>query len=314
MPVTDSPLRLLMLCSALALLTGCASITGGPEFPTAIDLRTADPLYGQTITAFYTPGANQKAERNKFINIRSALIDRTYDGYKQRLHAERVSSAVGADMANLTLGSIAAGASAASVKTAAGALIALITGGKASVDKNVYFDRALPAMLSQMEAKRAEIRHQILNGMQMEPERYSLEQARDDLQKYFDAGTITGAITEITTTAVTRQQAAEDKLERRSEAELTRDLTNKGFTVMRASKDETSKLMKRCLDRTTGLLVPAVTDPVSALFRLEGNLAPSRRDMVDLIYTDERKDARARLFASEVVVEQFKQCPPNPLN
>lgn len=296
-----------VLLGAACLMSGCAGFQGAPEWSEEQNLTNDDALYGASVTKFYARGANRKDVRNEFIEVRTGLIDRNYAAFKRSLHTERVGAAVGVDWSTLILGSIAAAASKVDVKTGAGALVAILAGGKSSVDKNLYFDRALPAMLSLMDARRAEIRDQILTGMQLDEATYSLLHAKADLHDYFDAGTITGAITQITSDAANRQKAAEGKLKQRTQDELVKKFSDEGYTVHTASTSRTTTLFNLCFDKKK-TLSPAVVPVVHGLLKKYGLAAPRTIDEKHLAWLEKFEPLRADLFSDPDTVRLFMSC------
>lgn len=258
-----STTALLMLVTAM--LQGCASLHGAPEWPTAQSLKQDDPLYQRFMTRFYAaPTSEARALiRNEFIEVRTALINRSFNQFRQDIYAQRVGTAVSVDLATMLLGGLAAAVSNVGVKTGAGALTAVLVGSKASVDKNVFFDRTLPALLAQMEAKRAQVRERILAGMSADPVLYPLMQADSDLEAYFDAGTISGAITEVTAQAGVVKEQADQALRKRlpSVEEMQARFKSQGIRVVVVDqKESTLAAVSKCLDADTGELPKALLD------------------------------------------------------
>ncbi len=241
-----------LVVALLISLAGCASFQGAPERADAeVSLEASDRLHHEALQSYYaTPlPEEQKLARNRFIEIRAGLIDHKYAVFKQEVYQQRVGGNVGVDVATLGLNGIGAAVSATGAKTALHAVSAGLIGSKASIDKNAYFDRTLPALLSQMDAARATVRLRLMNGMLVDTVRYSLMQAAADLEGYFQAGTFAGAIEGITTQAAVEQQTAVKKLERGlpSEAEVTRRLSAMGFEVRNAIETPVSDAFVVCL-------------------------------------------------------------------
>lgn len=198
--VPRRPLAAVLTLTLAAWLGGCASFNGAPAFDPAVTLAAADPMYDGFVTRFYgtTDAAQRVAIRNEFIEKRSGVIDRAYAGFKESIYTQRVGSAVGVDIATLVLNAAGAALPDAGVKTGTSALSAALIGGKTSIDKNVYFDRTLPALLAQMDGQRSVVRERILAGMASDATLYPLMQAASDLDAYLSAGSVTGAIAAIT--------------------------------------------------------------------------------------------------------------------
>jgi hypothetical protein len=115
---------------------------------------------------------------------------------------------MGVDLATLGLNIAGVLAPGEQAKTAMNALCGGLIGGKSGVDKNAYFDRTLQAMLSQREGQRSSLRMQLLTGLEQSPKTYPLMQAAADLEAYYAAGTLAGAVTAITLQAAAAQAVA----------------------------------------------------------------------------------------------------------
>ena len=232
-----------VLALLLATLTGCAGIDSAPpRFGTEANALKAADAYFDGILARYLAAQpqQQKEIRNGFIETRTALIDQGYAGFRQTLYTQRVGMNVGVDLATLGLNAVGAVTGSASAKTGLHALSGGLIGSKASIDKNVFFDRTMPALLAQMEAQRSALRLRMMGGMMVGPDRYPLMQARADLEEYYAAGTMVGAIGSITTQAMVEQKSQADNLTRRlpSKAVIERRLAAQGFKVLTVVNDQ----------------------------------------------------------------------------
>lgn len=251
-PLLHHPGLLSACAVALLLFTGCASIDSAPpRFAVAeTALKDADAYYDDVLKRYVsgTDDAGKKAVRDEFIETRMALIDLAYAGFRQTMYAQRVGANVGVDLATLGLAAAGAATSSEQAKTGLHALSGALIGGKASIDKNVFFDRTLPALLAQMEASRSAVRLRLLTGMMVGTDRYPLLQARSDVEEYYTAGTIIGAISGITDeAAVVRRKGVEALAERLPSAEEVKtELTAMGFDVQRAANDDTSRQLLQC--------------------------------------------------------------------
>ncbi|WP_157270786.1 hypothetical protein [Azohydromonas aeria] len=240
-----------LLLAACLALQGCAGLQGAPKWSPAVNLESDDALHATYLEKVYKANSDQDrgSLRNQFIEIRVGLIDQAYLTYKQSLYTQRVGSSVSTDIATLLLNAVGAGVSDVSTKTATSALSAVIIGSKVSIDKNVYFDTTLPALLSQMDARRDQVLARIRLGMLVDTTRYPMLQARRDLDDYYNAGSIFGAISSLTKQSSNAQVAAEQELIKRlpTEAEITEQLKGQGFLVSKAADTQTSRTLEKCL-------------------------------------------------------------------
>jgi hypothetical protein len=77
------------------------------------------------------------------------------------------------------------------------------------VDKDLFYQKTMPAILAQMQARRAEMVAQITTGLGRSTTAYPLSQAIVDLGAYENAGSIPGAINGIVTDAGKKTADAE---------------------------------------------------------------------------------------------------------
>lgn len=152
--------------------------------------------------------------RNRVIDHYMGEIDRHYEHYSQRLFSEGIELALGFDAAIIGLSSAAAlfEDSADDLAT----VIAGFAGLQSSIDKNLYFDRTLPALIVTMDAQRTKVETEILQRKAMDVADYSLEAAIRDVRRYQQAGTLMRAVNQVTETA----GANKDEADRAYEAQL----------------------------------------------------------------------------------------------
>ena len=307
--------RLWAAALLLAVLQGCASFQGAPNWNQAQSAKEADPLFDAAVERYYTARtpARRLAVRNHFIETRMVIINRSYGAFKESIYTQRVGSAVSIDLATMLLGAVGAAVSDVGTKTGAAALSAGLIGGKASIDKNLYFDRTLPAMLAQMDGLRSQVRARILAGMAgPDPDVYPLMLAASDLDDYFNAGTISGAISAITTQAGVAQTAADAVLRARlpSEAELIQMFKDKNVKVTKAAQTGTSDLLDQCLKDESNKYKTGVVTALTAWLKAQGVTVDAEVNLLSDFMTDDGTDAEARRakFLNDTALQtQLKQ-------
>ena len=83
-----------------------------------------------------------------------------------------------------------------------------VLGANAAINKDLFYQKTIPALKSQMEANRLQVELSIQKGLALPDNKYSLYSAYDDLRDYKNAGRLDDAITAITKSADTAKQAA----------------------------------------------------------------------------------------------------------
>jgi hypothetical protein len=205
----------LLTAFAAVAVTGCASFNSMPDpvLTRAAADRMVQPL--DVATAFGAMPAQiqagtGKAYRNKVIASYLAAADAHYLDFLRHLSRQVKGANFGLDLAALGLSSVSAIAHGAANELATGAAIA--TGARGSLNKEVYFEKTLPALISAMEARRLEVRAQIEKRMKEEDVgQYTLEEGFADVMRYQMATTLDGAIQELTSAAGQKEAIAAEK-------------------------------------------------------------------------------------------------------
>jgi hypothetical protein len=213
-------LRALAMLATLATLGACASFRGSPE--PVIDTKTiadansqflADPL-----AKFASPndadrgGLTKRQWRDNVINAYVVMADRRYAEFKQALNEQDTGLNLGTDLVALGL----TGAGAVAGKGAAQILSAAsvgVIGAGAAFNKDVYYQKTLPALYAEMDADRKQVLVQIRTSQQSDEVAYPLGVALVDLGSYEAAGTIEAAIAQVTGTATVASANADAKLQ-----------------------------------------------------------------------------------------------------
>lgn len=220
-PVLKSILQRLRHCIWLPALvvSGCAAVHGAPDpvietEPAIAGLATY--LDSSALTKFYAVsdddrgGLSKRQWRDVVIDAHIQASNLRFRDFKQELSSQGTGFGIAADWA--VLGLSAAGAVASGgITNALSAASAGLVGARASVNKEAYYDKTLPALIAAMEANRKAMLLQIRTAQKNNDESgYSLSAAIGDLILYEDAGSLQSAVGQITTSA-TNQSTATDK-------------------------------------------------------------------------------------------------------
>ena len=301
-----------VLALLLTALTGCASIDSAPpRFGTEVNaLKAADAHFDGILRRYLAAQPQKQKElRNGFIETRTALIDQAYAGFRQTLYTQRVGMNVGVDLATLGLNAVGAVTGSAPAKTGLHALSGGLIGSKASIDKNVFFDRTMPALLAQMEAQRSALRLRMMGGMMVDTSRYPLMQARADLEEYYAAGTMVGAIGSITTQAMVEQKGQTDELLRRlpSKDEIVIELEKLSFDVKVAVNDDPGRQLSDCW-MAKNLKSQAVNRAAIRAWWKAASVSIDTDDEFDFFDAPEWADKRKAASADLGLAKKLKGC------
>jgi len=162
------------------------------------------------------PGTNQteaKRLRNQVLTELTWLVDADYYRRKNNLFLNRAQFNLLTDL--LVLGTTTAGTltGGESIKTILSATSAGIVGARTSVDANLFRDKTSEALIGKMNAMRDEKKVEIINGMELDVEKYPLEEGIQDVHALYDRGTVVSAIVELSKDAANSADEAKQNLE-----------------------------------------------------------------------------------------------------
>ena len=210
-------MKCLLMCLAALLLCGCRSFRYGgapePSFSLKDDLKEYEKKYGPFAQIDTLPQDPNQAQRNKLIAHRLVLIDMRYIEFIKTMTSDRQLIDSAADMLALGLNLAGVSVGGTDAKTALAAIAAGVTGSKTILDKNFYMEKTVPALVATMNAERKAAIIPLLKGMKQEAKDYTLGQALVDLQNYYFAGTLFGAIQAIQTEAGAKEQREQQRIE-----------------------------------------------------------------------------------------------------
>jgi len=179
-------------------------------------LETLDEEYNKALIKAYGTvddpkagdAALQKAIRNRLIEGRMAVIDAHFKTFEAGLVKENVRVDFG-----LALIGIGVGAAGSLVAQTASQILSAVSGGiagaQAAYGKSVLYDKALSALVAQMHAGRKTIAAHIFQRWTLDIEKYPMWMARTDLDAYYFAGSLPGAILGTAADAKTKEAQAD---------------------------------------------------------------------------------------------------------
>lgn len=162
-------------------------------------------------------GEDRQNYRNEVIYGRMMAMDLQFSVFSEAIHRESVASNLTLDILGVGVGTAGAAVTAVDGSRILSALSGGLSGTSTAINKNMYFERTLPALLALMEAERENVRAEIMEGLLQPDSNYWLEQGLMDLERFFFAGSIPGAISAVT------QQAGESKEEAERAIETVRN-------------------------------------------------------------------------------------------
>lgn len=209
----NSGRTVLMLLALGLALSGCASLRGAPETVSETS-GSPCPTDDDVVKGFAADdatrgGLSQVQWRETKI---SQCLERAQDNFTKfiaELHRDRVGIALGTDLAVLAASGVGTLGSEGTAKTM-NAVVSGLSGARAAVDREAFFDQAMPALESAMQASRLEKlaiirKNQAAHSTSIVG--YSLADARTDLRAYEEAGSISSGLKQLSVAASAAENA-----------------------------------------------------------------------------------------------------------
>jgi hypothetical protein len=199
------------------LLVACAPIRGYPNDPEDTDatLTALAPYFNGIAEKDYlttTDAILRTAKRNWIVLARMHAYDIEFADFLKRLYGDANAVTLGSDLVGLVLAGLTATTGNAATKSALGAASAGVIGAKSAIDKDLYYQKTIPALLAQMEADRLTAKLQIVAGVKLSDADYPLMQAYIDLDAYKNAGSIPAAINAVNKDAGNAKDHAQEAI------------------------------------------------------------------------------------------------------
>lgn len=220
-----------VLAAPALLLSGCTTFSGSPEPVITVAqaqamIHNLEPDSVLLAMAQLPTEGERNSYRNRVVATYLMAADARYDQFRRDISKNAKGGNVAFDLATLGLTGLAATWKNAATSLATGANV--VAGARASLNRELYFEKTLPALLSLMDSSRLTVRADILKGLS-EPENvYSMEEAFGDIWRYQSAASIDGAIQQAAAAAA--EEADEAKIDYSKAVQLCRVSNDIGAT------------------------------------------------------------------------------------
>lgn len=239
-------------------LSACQTIGGQPRYPFYTQNQLNDLLKAfddKTIhDCLHALGAGRTVCRDEIVNQRLEVIDFAFRTFKRQI----LTTSGGVDITGDLLAGALSGASTVATATRAKSIFSgiatVITGGKTSIDKNLFLQQTAHVLVGRMDALRDKAMVSIRLGQTLTADKYPLVQALRDINIYLEAGSFGAAITDIEQNTGKKkddaQQAAQSVVTESFGADANSELLTNfwmpdGFKVDSAKQDLLQAEMKK---------------------------------------------------------------------
>jgi hypothetical protein len=138
--------------------------------------------------------------------------DLQFSAFEESLFGDTRKGSFTATLATLGLTTAAAASSGGGSQVLSG-IAAFIIGGREAFQKEVLNERTIIAVHTAMRAKRAQVALRIRTGLGRSIAQYPMELGLADISEYYSAGTVLGALVDITENVGAAAQKAEAELQ-----------------------------------------------------------------------------------------------------
>lgn len=213
------------LCPVVLLLclAGCTALNpANPLTPERNHILTGNPPADfTTLTDIYwgvptNYNITPQQARNLILKKLMFLADQNFMKYSINLNTGKGISDTASDVVFLGISAAATATTSAQAGRILSGIAAVLAGANASVEKNLFLEKTIPALISEMETQRALVETDIIRNLDYSVERYSLIDALRDFLRYYKAGTLTYAARSLTQAADERNTQAQIQLGRSS--------------------------------------------------------------------------------------------------
>ena len=199
----------------IPLLAGCTAFSGYPNRVTAPedDLKVLQTkVDADAIIACLEAAPSAALEcRNQLISARVYAVDVSFTQFERKMFEQTREAGFAATLTTLglnTAGALATGGASQVLSGIAG----VVTGSREAFGKEVLAERTLVVIHSAMRANRVSVLAKIRHGLKRSVAEYPVGVGLSDVEEYYFAGTVLGALVGITKAVEVQATQAEQRL------------------------------------------------------------------------------------------------------
>jgi hypothetical protein len=148
--------------------------------------------------------------RNRILFELMGMVDDYYYRYTINLRDDVIGKNLAVSLAGIGTSFAATLAGGEQMKTVLAAVSTGVQTFSTAIDKEVFLDHTVQAIRFQMDANRSTIAAEMLPKMTAQPDDYPLEAGLRDIVRYYDAGTVTSALSTLSANAAKDKEKSAD--------------------------------------------------------------------------------------------------------
>jgi len=219
-----SKIIILFLLLNLPIWSGCAGVSKGRPLRVSYE----DAIVKTLIDKYSKPDAIPadqtgitETKRNQILDELIFLTDVNYHRFEAQIYQGRAIFDTTTDLAILGLGAAGALITQSGTQAIISAISGGIGGGRVSINKNFFHEQSTQALIAKMQSTRKAKLEFMRKAMTLKVTDYSLARGLSDLAEYYTAGTIIGALQNITVDAGAEAKKADEELKKLIEVKYT---------------------------------------------------------------------------------------------
>lgn len=216
----------LVASCALAIIVlpscgGMSSLAGRPDRSikreAIIKRIDADARFhiDELVIKYHDASEDEKLEvRNLVIDVGMLSVDQHYSLFVDEFSSSRKGIDTVADIGSIATDAMATLFTPPGTKSILAAVSGGITASQVSISKNYFYEQTMSALIKSMEAQRRVVQTELIKGTGRSITAYPLSAAMADLERYYFAGTVDGAVAAIQQAAAEREQSASEEIKK----------------------------------------------------------------------------------------------------
>jgi hypothetical protein len=195
----------------LATLGGCVALSDGPERVYTVNDQVSYMRENWPIPVPTPADAASQGGRNSFVTGRMYLIDLEFNPYFARLTTQAEAGNLAGDTAIVATTFLATVLASSATKTALSAAATGLASVRTDISQDVLLSHTIQLLQLQMETSRNHIRARIQQNLQAcSLTEYTVWQALSDVEDYYRAGTLSGALEALAAATGNNSQQSKD--------------------------------------------------------------------------------------------------------
>lgn len=245
----------------IATVCGCATMHGMPKQGVSLQLANQSDVGADQVAFDYSVEV-----RDQWIESNLISIDGLYDDFVTELQKSRNGWSIGAGILDIAFGVASSLTPSAGVKANYAAASTLLTGSYAVINKEVFYEKTVSALVAAMDARRKSVLLQIRTGMQQDKKTYPISAAHEHIRAYQRASSLIGGLSFV--------EAAASESIKNDESDIAE---------LRPLTDAADRVVRECVTKVLNRLTESEHAKLFSAIRRVDDQMPDGANVSDLL-------------------------------